>query len=151
MRDPTTTGSATANSYVCAPRSRSRQSRAVELRIRRKHPAVQSAKLLTPPAPRAPADVAGAEPDAEVSFVTRDLAAILPRSSSPSVLPLDDVVARVREPPMERRPRTAIRSRPATDPRGPTRLCGRGHADPYAGFEARIVPENITLLPKTDS
>ena len=22
-------------------------------------------------------------------------------------------------------------------------------ADPYAGFEARIVPENITLLPKT--
>ena len=26
---------------------------------------------------------------------------------------------------------------------------GDGHADPYAGFEARIVPENITLLPKT--
>ena len=26
---------------------------------------------------------------------------------------------------------------------------GVGTADPYAGFEARIVPENITLLPKT--
>ena len=28
---------------------------------------------------------------------------------------------------------------------------GPGTADPYAGFEARIVPENITLLPKTTS
>ena len=26
---------------------------------------------------------------------------------------------------------------------------GQATADPYAGFEARIVPENITLLPKT--
>ena len=26
---------------------------------------------------------------------------------------------------------------------------GDGTVDPYAGFEARIVPENITLLPKT--
>ena len=25
----------------------------------------------------------------------------------------------------------------------------KGEADPYAGFEARIVPENITLLPKS--
>ena len=25
------------------------------------------------------------------------------------------------------------------------------NADPYAGFEARIVPENITLLPKTSA
>ena len=24
-----------------------------------------------------------------------------------------------------------------------------GNIDPYAGFETRIVPENITLLPKT--
>ena len=28
---------------------------------------------------------------------------------------------------------------------------GETSADPYAGFEARIVPENITLLPKTTS
>ena len=26
---------------------------------------------------------------------------------------------------------------------------GTGAADPYAGFETRIVPENVTLLPKT--
>ena len=26
---------------------------------------------------------------------------------------------------------------------------GEGNVDPYAGFEARVVPENITLLPKT--
>src|SRR5262245_1995095 len=39
----------------------------------------------------------GAEPDAEVSFVTRDLAGALPRMKLATTLQLDEVVARVRE------------------------------------------------------
>ena len=33
----------------------------------------------------------------------------------------------------------------------PLAYAAEGTPDPYAGFEARIVPENITLLPKTGS
>ena len=33
--------------------------------------------------------------------------------------------------------------------RSTAHLCRRRHTDPYVGFETRIVPENITLLPKT--
>ena len=42
-------------------------------------------------------EAAGAEPDAEVSFVTRDLTTVLPRAKLAAVLPLDEVIARVRE------------------------------------------------------
>ena len=42
-------------------------------------------------------DQPGAEPDAEVSYVTRDLAAILPRIKIASALPIDDIIARVRD------------------------------------------------------
>ena len=33
----------------------------------------------------------------------------------------------------------------------PLAYAADGTTDPYAGFETRIVPENITLLPKTGS
>jgi murein DD-endopeptidase MepM/ murein hydrolase activator NlpD len=90
----------------------------------------------------------GAEVDAEVSFVTADLGAVLPKAKIAAVLPIDDVLGRVREaanwtgstPPQF-----------APDmPRG-TRLAyaAEGISDPYAGFEARLAPENVTLLPKT--
>ena len=36
-------------------------------------------------------------------------------------------------------------------PARPLAYAAEGTPDPYAGFEARIVPENITLLPKTAS
>ena len=39
----------------------------------------------------------GAEPDAEVSFVTRDLAAVLPKVKVAAILPVEDVIARVRD------------------------------------------------------
>ena len=39
----------------------------------------------------------GAEPDAEVSFVTRDLASVLPRVKVAAAVPLEDVIARVRD------------------------------------------------------
>ena len=42
-------------------------------------------------------DQPGAEPDAEVSYVTRDLAGVLPRAKIASALPIDDIIARVRD------------------------------------------------------
>ena len=90
-----------------------------------------------------------AEVDAEVSFVTADLATVLPRAKIAAVLSIDDVLVRVREaanwtgstPPRQLTPEL---------PRG-TRLAyaAEGITDPYAGFETRMAPENVTLLPKT--
>ena len=42
-------------------------------------------------------DTPGAEPDAEVSFVTRDLTSVLPRAKIAAAVPIDDVIARVRD------------------------------------------------------
>jgi murein DD-endopeptidase MepM/ murein hydrolase activator NlpD len=95
-------------------------------------------------------DTPSAEPDAEVSFVTRDLASILPKVKVAAVAPLEDVIARVREAAEwtgASRPITA--SLGAGGPRMSYAPEGGGEPDPYAGFEARIVPENITLLPKS--
>jgi murein DD-endopeptidase MepM/ murein hydrolase activator NlpD len=112
-------------------------------------------KLLTDSSPDGPVatdDAATAAPDAEVSFVTRDLAAILPRAKLAAVLPNDEVASRVREaanwtngparPAVPGIDNTGIKLAYATTD---------GDADPYAGFEPRIVPENITMLPKTAS
>jgi murein DD-endopeptidase MepM/ murein hydrolase activator NlpD len=96
----------------------------------------------------------GAEPDAEVSFVTRDLVPLLAKAKIAAVVPRDDVIAQVRDVAAwtgnANRPITASLAT-ATDATGSTRLAyaAEGDVDPYAGFEARIVPENITLLPKS--
>ena len=96
----------------------------------------------------------GAEPDAEVSFVTRDLVTVLPRVRVAAAAPLEDVMARVRDTAEW----TGSVNRPITASLGPglpggSQLAyapaGADAVDPYAGFEARIVPENITLLPKS--
>jgi murein DD-endopeptidase MepM/ murein hydrolase activator NlpD len=96
---------------------------------------------------------ASAEPDAEVSFVTRDLASVLPKVKVAAIVPLEDVIARVRDAAEW----TGTVARPMTASLTPTipsssRLAYAPdgvEADPYAGFEARIVPENITMLPKS--
>ena len=93
-------------------------------------------------------DPAGAEPDAEVSFLTRDLVTVLPRAKLAAVVPLDEVLARVRE---------AASWDTGTGQKAPlmtnsiplTAYAPERNNDPYAGFEPRIVPENVTLLPKT--
>jgi len=89
---------------------------------------------------------AGAEPDPEVSFVTRDLVSVLPKVKVAALVPIEDVVARVRDAATWAGG-AAARPALASLPTGPL-----GYApapDPYAGFEARIVPENVTLFPKT--
>ena len=94
----------------------------------------------------------GAEPDAEVSFLTRDLVSVLPRIKLAAVTPLEDVIARVRDAAAWSGAGGPARPTLASLQPG-TRLAyaaaGDSVPDPYAGFEARIVPENITLLPKT--
>jgi murein DD-endopeptidase MepM/ murein hydrolase activator NlpD len=106
-------------------------------------------RLMNAPTPGQVATEAGAEPDAEVSFVTRDLSTIIQRAKIATVLPIEEVVARVRE---------AANWTGAVSPKyasadvaaaGKLAYAADADLDPYAGFEARIVPENITLLPKT--
>jgi murein DD-endopeptidase MepM/ murein hydrolase activator NlpD len=95
-------------------------------------------------------DAAAAEPDAEVSFITRDLATALPRAKIAAVASLEEVLARVREAAnwdgsSAQRPALLASAIPSVL----TAYAPERHGDPYAGFEPRIVPENVTLLPKT--
>lgn len=99
-------------------------------------------------------DQPGAEPDAEVSFVTRDLAGLLPRVKIASALPLDDIITRVRDAAnWTGNARPGGYQLASIPPAGGARLAyaAEGNPDPYLGFETRIVAENITLLPKTGS
>jgi murein DD-endopeptidase MepM/ murein hydrolase activator NlpD len=93
---------------------------------------------------------ANAEPDAEVSFVMRELSPMVTRMKIASVVPLDDVVATVREAANWTsrnggKPFTLAAAQPDQLAYAPA----DSTPDPYRGFETRIVPENITLLPKT--
>lgn len=96
-----------------------------------------------------PEDAPAAEPDAEVSFVMRDLEPMMPRLKIALQTPTDEVVTRVKEA-AEWSEKSATHLAGANNITG-IKLAYAGPAapDPYAGFEARIVPENITLLPKT--
>ncbi|HKF09530.1 MAG TPA: M23 family metallopeptidase [Xanthobacteraceae bacterium] len=95
-------------------------------------------------------DAADAQPDAEVSFVTRDLNTVLPRAKIAAVASVDEVLARVREAANwdgklgQKLPLLASAVPPTLTAYAPER-----QADPYAGFEPRIAPENVSLLPKT--
>jgi len=100
-----------------------------------------------------------AEPDAEVAFVTKDLAPILPKAKIAAVVALDDVLMRVRDTANWRGNSGGVRyaalANAAADAGGAQSDIKMAYAtegttaDPYAGFETRVVPENVTLLPKT--
>ena len=97
------------------------------------------------------------EPDAEVSFVTKDLAPILPKAKLAAVVALDEVLMRVRDASNWRgnsgvRYTLASATADASGASPDMKLAYATEgtvADPYAGFETRVVPENVTLLPKT--
>jgi murein DD-endopeptidase MepM/ murein hydrolase activator NlpD len=98
------------------------------------------------------------EPDAEVSFVTKDLATVLPKAKLAAVVALDDVLMRVRDAANWRGAGGGVRytlANATADASGATPDMKLAYAtesnvsDPYAGFETRVVPENVTLLPKT--
>jgi murein DD-endopeptidase MepM/ murein hydrolase activator NlpD len=88
----------------------------------------------------------GAEPDAEVSFVTRDLGPILPKAKIAAVLAMDEVVMNVRDAALRVSSTGSL-----GDGQAGVKMAYAAEAgpNPYAGFETRIAPENITLLPKT--
>jgi murein DD-endopeptidase MepM/ murein hydrolase activator NlpD len=93
-----------------------------------------------------------AEPDAEVSFVQRELTTVLQRAKIAGVVPMDEVLASVREAASwNARDNTKITVAGLGNAGRTLAYAAEGAPDPYAGFEARIVPENITLLPKTAS
>ena len=98
------------------------------------------------------------EPDAEVSFVTKDLATVLPKAKLAAVVALDEVLMRVRDAANWRGSggvRYTSLANAAADASGAQSDIKLAYAtegnvsDPYAGFETRVVPENVTLLPKT--
>jgi len=98
------------------------------------------------------------EPDAEVSFVTKDLATVLPKAKLAAVVALDEVLMRVRDAANWRGSggvRYTSLANAAADASGVQSDLKLAYAtegnvsDPYAGFETRVVPENVTLLPKT--
>jgi murein DD-endopeptidase MepM/ murein hydrolase activator NlpD len=94
-----------------------------------------------------------AEPDAEVSFVTRDLGTVLPKAKIAASIAIEDVLLRVRDASNWKgngAPTGSVRYASATGPSDiKLAYATEGSIDPYAGFETRIVPENVTLLPKT--
>jgi murein DD-endopeptidase MepM/ murein hydrolase activator NlpD len=106
-----------------------------------------------------PNNADAAEPDAEVSFVTKDLGPILPKAKIAAVVALDEVLLRVRDASNWRGGGSGVRyaalANAAADASGAQpdlklAYASEGtSADPYAGFETRVVPENVTLLPKT--
>jgi murein DD-endopeptidase MepM/ murein hydrolase activator NlpD len=112
-------------------------------------------------------DTPGAEPDAEVSFVTCDffsagargragpanceLGSLLPKVKASTQLPLDEVITRVRDIASHAGTGSMLLANADPTPTGSIKLsyAAEGDTDLYVGFEARVVPENITLLPKT--
>ena len=101
------------------------------------------------PGSATPNDAPAAEPEAEVAFVMRDMAPIMPKLKIALLTPTDEVMARVREA-AEWSDKAANHLPVAANITGiKLAYAGDGTVDPYAGFEARIIPENITLLPKT--
>ncbi len=89
-----------------------------------------------------------AAPDAEVSFVTRDLASVMPRMRVAALVPFDEVVSRVRDA-ANWTGSVAPKFSLASVSSGRLPYAAEPAADPYGGFEPRILQENITLLPKT--
>jgi murein DD-endopeptidase MepM/ murein hydrolase activator NlpD len=115
----------------------------------------------TPGTAEDPNNPEAVEPDAEVSFVTKDLATVLPKAKIAASVALDEIVLRVRDVANWRGNGGGVRyaalANAAADASGAQsgelKLAyaseGSTPADPYAGFETRVVPENVTLLPKT--
>jgi murein DD-endopeptidase MepM/ murein hydrolase activator NlpD len=89
-------------------------------------------------------DAPAVEPDSGVSFVMRDLPPLLPNVRIAAASTTDQVIATVRQAA-----NWGGAPLPGGLPRTRLSYAAEGNPDPYVGFEARIFPENITLLPKT--
>lgn len=112
-------------------------------------PRFNPARLLTASSNQdsAPPDEPPRADDGEISFVMRDLAPLLGSGSRlAGELRIDDVLSQVRQAAnWTVGNQTAALGLPGQR----MAYAAEGDTDLYAGFETRIVPENITLLPKT--
>jgi murein DD-endopeptidase MepM/ murein hydrolase activator NlpD len=106
-----------------------------------------------------------AEPDAEVSFITCDLAAstvrgkvapavcdlnsLLAKVKPSTLLSLDDVRTRVRDVATSAASSPSLVMNADGTPNMKLSYAAEGDTNTYFGFEPRVVPENVTLLPKT--
>jgi len=107
-----------------------------------------------------------AEPDAEVSFVTCDLVppaktakavspavcdlnSLLSKVKPATLLPLDDVLTRVRDVAANAGMAKTFVANAGWTPSLKLGYAPEHDGDNYFGFEPRVVPENVTLLPKT--
>ncbi len=127
-----------------------------------KIPPFNAQRMLTDvgaPAPAAADDAQNpdaVEPDAEVSFVTRELGMVLPKARIAANVAIDEVLLRVRDASNWKGNSgvryTAVASAAGDVGQPDIKMAYAAEgaaADPYAGFETRVVPENVTLLPKT--
>ena len=94
-------------------------------------------------------DAPRVESDAEVSFVTRDLAELLPKAKVVATLAVDDIIAGVRDIANTNASMQMRTLGTSAEPGG--RLVNAPESDSISNtsFRGRIFPENITLLPKT--
>ncbi|GAA3847719.1 M23 family metallopeptidase [[Pseudomonas] carboxydohydrogena] len=93
---------------------------------------------------------AAAEPDAEVSFVMRDLGSVLPHAKIAATVPAEEVLIQVRNA-SNWRGNSGVRYAYNGSSGLKMAYASEGGIDPYRGFEARLVPENVTLLAKTSA
>jgi murein DD-endopeptidase MepM/ murein hydrolase activator NlpD len=120
---------------------------------------LNDAEAATPGSAEDPNNPEAVEPDAEVSFVTKDLATVLPKAKIAAAIALDEIVLRVRDAANWRGSNNGIRyaalanaSADASAPQGDLKMAYASDgapSDPYAGFETRVIPENVTMLAKT--
>ena len=135
-----------------------------------KIPPYNPQKLLTDSAGGDDQTPAAAEPDAEVTFVQCDMSvaavkgkvaapgacdlnSLLARIKASTQLPLDDVLARVRDVAASAGNSAATSLLVNADGTPNLKMNYAPEADPdtYFSFVPRVVPENVTLLPKTTS
>jgi murein DD-endopeptidase MepM/ murein hydrolase activator NlpD len=112
------------------------------------HMLANMADVETPAAEEATGAAANA---AEVSFVTRDLMSAMPRLKLASVVPMDEVMSKVRDAANYTGSVPLTYALASINPGKLAYASPDAPLDPYAGFEARIIPENITMLAKTTS
>jgi murein DD-endopeptidase MepM/ murein hydrolase activator NlpD len=94
-------------------------------------------------------EAAAPQADDEVSFVTRDLAAILPHVRITATVPIEDVISYVRDAANWTGAPKPPRYVASIEPNARLGYATEGTDDLYAGIGARGVPQNITLFPKT--
>ncbi len=94
-------------------------------------------------------DAPRVESDAEVSFLTRDLAELLPKAKVAATLAVDDIIVTVRDIANSNASMQARALGANAESGGRLAYAPEGEANSSGSFRGRIFPENITLLPKT--